>query len=267
MNPKVKTFLALTLSLFLIAVGSLSIKAYFLLDKLNLTVDKVNKTIDESSPSLISTINSSKSTATKIDNFITPERLKYLDEAARAQIDGTNQATQGAAGVTLATITTLEEFVQPAIADFRKEGKETFAEIKTEVKELQNLTRELTHQVNQNGDEVKALLEQGKSIIVKSEPELLTTLAKIKETSERLEILTNDPALAQTLRNIDSTSYSVSLISKDLSNLSHHFIDPIVNPKPPKNKFDKFLVRPTIKVLRVLNGYGNVLFFLDRVIP
>lgn len=255
------------LSVALLATLSVPITASYCLYELALFVRDGRQTINQISPELSATTASSKSLINKIDNFITPERLAYIDEATRSQIKSTDEATKGATRLTVATVNTLEKHIQPAIDELKTEAKETISALKQETHSLQALTQETTHQLKQNGDQVRSLLYTSESMLIKSEPELLATLAQLKASAESLEVLTNDPDLAQSLRNLKDTTYNVSLITNDLSDLSHHLIDPIVNPKPPKNKFDKFFVRPTVKVLRLLNGAGNVLFLVDRLNP
>lgn len=259
--------IAITLLPLLLTTLSVPITASYCLYELALFVRDGRKTINQTSPELLSTIASGKSLITKVDNFVTPERLAYIDDATRSQIKSTDEATKGATRLTVATVNTLEKHIQPAIDELKIEAKETITSLTKQVQSLDSLTKETTHQLKQNGDEVKSLLETSQSMIIKSEPELLATLAQLRGSAKSLEVLTNDPVLATTLRNIKDTTYHVSLISNDLSDLSHHLIDPIVNPKPPKNKFDKFFVRPTVKVLRILNGAGNVLFLVDRLNP
>jgi hypothetical protein len=227
----------------------------------------VRETVSKVSPEVISSTSHTKSVIEKLDNFINTERLSYIDQATRSQIKSTDEATKGATRLTVATVNTLEQHIQPAIDELRNEGKETLITLKQEVNELKSLTQTTTQQIQQNGEQVKVILERGEFILAKSEPELLSTLSRLKESAEAIEILTNDPALAETLRSIRDGTYHVSLISEDLQQLAHKTIKPIINPKPPKNSFDKYFIRPTIKVFRILNGAGNVLFLIDRLNP
>jgi len=245
----------------------IAITLTWLIGETALLVDQVRKTISKVSPEIISGTNHTKSVIEKLDNFINTERLSYIDQATRSQIKSTDEATKGATRLTVATVNTLEQHIQPAIDELRTEAKETLTTLKQEVNELKSLTQTTTEQIQQNGEQVKALLERGEIILAKSEPELLATLAKLKESSQALEILTNDPAVAKILHNIRDGTYHVSLISKDLQQLTHKTIEPIINPKPPKNSFDKYFIRPTIKVFKIVNGAGNVLFLIDRLNP
>lgn len=260
-------FIAITLLPIILTILSVPLTASYCLYEVALFVRDTRKTINQTSPELLSTVAATKSLISKVDNFVTKERLAYIDEATRSQIKSTDEATKGATRVTVATVNTLEQHIQPAIDELKTEAKETISSLKQEVKSLDSLTQETTHQVKQNGDQVKSLLDTSQSILIHSEPELLATLAEIKGSAKSLQVLTDDPALAETLRSINDTTYNVSLITNDLSDLSHYLIDPIINPKPPKNKFDKFLIRPTVKVLKILNGAGNVLFLVDRINP
>lgn len=212
---------------------------------------------------------------TKANNFLTPEYLDYLREATKAQLESTEQATQGASGITLATIDTLERHVQPAIDTFSKESAKTLqtirsvaeesqGDIKAELQELRALTVELKRQIAQNGDATHQLLQQGSIMIAKSQEDLLSTLASLRATSKQIEVLTNDPAITSLLHNIDDSAFHVSVISGDLAALAHHTIDPIVNPAPPKNSFDKYFVRPVIKIAKIVSGAGNVFYLIQR---
>jgi hypothetical protein len=255
------------LSVVFLVTLSVPITASYCLYELALLVREGRQAITQTSPELISTIASGKSLITKVDNFVTPERLAYIDEATRSQIKSTDEATKGATRLTVATVNTLEKHIQPAIDELKNDAKETISSLKKQIGSLDSLTQETTHQLKQNGDQVQSILRTSESLIIKSEPELIATLAQLKGSAKSLEVLTNDPNLIQTLSNIKDTTYNVSLLTNNLSDLSHHLIDPIINPKPPKNKFDKFFVRPTVKVLRILNGAGNVLFLVDRLNP
>lgn len=243
------------------------ITATWLLGETALLVGQIRKTINKVSPEIVSTSSHTNSVIEKLDNFINTERLSYIDQATRSQIKSTDEATKGATRLTVATVNTLEQHIQPAIDEIRQGGKETLTSLKQQVDELKSLTQTTTQQIQQNGEAVKVLLQKGEIILAKSEPELLSTLSKIKESAQAIDILTNDPALAETLRNIKDSSYQVSLISGDLQQLAEKTITPIINPKPAKNSVDKYFIRPTIKVLRLINGAGNVLFLIDRLSP
>lgn len=252
----------------------MALSATWLLSETALLVGQVRETITKVSPEVVSSSNHAKSVVEKLDNFINTERLSYIDQATRSQIKSTDEATKGATEatkgatrLTVATVNTLEQHIQPAIDELHNQGKETLTSLKQEVDELKSLTQATTKQIQQNGDQVKSLLEQGTTTLAKSEPELLATLAKLKESAEAIEVLTNDPALVETLGSIKNSTYHVSLISEDLQQLAHKTIEPIINPKPPKNSFDKYLIRPTIKVIKLLNGAGNVLFLVERLNP
>jgi seryl-tRNA synthetase len=259
--------IASILSIVLLAILAVPITASYCLYEIALFVRDGRQAIKQTSPELASTITSSKSLLTKIDSFITPDRLVYVDDAIKAQIKSTDEATKSANKVAIATAKTLENHLQPAIDELKSEAKETLLSVRKQVSSLDSLTKETTHQLKQNGDQVKSLLQTSESMIIKSEPELLATLAQLKGSAKSLQVITNDSALLDTLRNIKDSTYNVSLVTNDLSDLSRHLIDPIVNPKPPKNKFDKFFLRPTVKVLKILNGAGNVLFLVDRLNP
>ncbi len=239
----------------------------WLIGETALLIGQVRETINKVSPEVVSSTSHTKSVIEKLDNFINTERLSYIDQATRSQIKSTDEATKGATRLTVATVNTLEQHIQPAIDELRIEAKETLITLKQEVNELKSLTQATTEQIQQNGEQVKAILERGEIILAKSEPELLATLALLKESSQALEILTNDPAVAKILHNIRDGTYHVSLISEDLQQLTHKTIEPIINPKPPKNSFDKYFIRPTIKVFKIVNGAGNVLFLIDRLAP
>lgn len=188
----------------------------WLIGETALLVGQVRETVSKVSPEVISSTSHTKSVIEKLDNFINTERLSYIDQATRSQIKSTDEATKGATRLTVATVNTLEQHIQPAIDELRTEAKETLATLKQEVNELKSLTQATTEQIQQNGEQVKALLERGEIILAKSEPELLATISKLKETSQALEILTNDPAVAKILHNIRDGTYRVSLISEDL---------------------------------------------------
>lgn len=255
------------LSVILLATLAVPITASYCLYEIALFVRDARQAINQASQELISTIASSKSLVSKVDNYINADRLAYVDDAVKAQIKSTDEATKSANKVAIATAKTLENHLQPAIDELKNEAKQTLSSLTKQVHTLDSLTQETQHQLKQNGDQVQSLLKSSESLIIKSEPELLATLSQLRGNAHSLDVLTNDPALIDSLRNIKDATYNVSLLTNELSDLSHHFIDPIVHPKPPKNKFDKFLVRPTVKVLRILNGAGNVLFLVDRLNP
>lgn len=263
MHPKLINFLGFCLGLFLIFLSWCAIKAAILIDSLNETTQATKSIITQAKPKIDKTLSSFQSTTNKIDSFITPERLKYLDEAARAQIDGTNQATQGAAGVTLATITTLEEFVQPAISDFRSEGKETFGEIKTQIKELQKLTQELTHQVKQNGDSINQL-------IVHSDQEVTEILQEAKQSAKSIKLITSDPKILEIVSNLNDSSRSltdssanIEITTQEIADLSKYLIEPIVRPKPKKGIAK--VLSPLYTIFKFINGTGNILFLVNKI--
>lgn len=264
MHEKLINFIGFALGVFLVFASWVAVE-------LALLVDDTRILVNNNAPAITATVNDARDTtkkgkelAERANQFATVDRLKNLENAVNTQIFATQETTNNYGAIASETVNTLRNHVQPGIEDLRTEGKQTFAELRGEIHELQSLTKELTHQVEQNGDEVKLLLEQGRTLIAKSEPELLATLANINNLSAGAKILVNDPALKELIQNSNVTIGNIEIITGELADLSKHVIQPITNPKPTKG-FNKYFFQPTIKILRVLNGAGQVFFIINRL--
>jgi hypothetical protein len=97
----------------------------WLIGETALLVGQVRETVSKVSPEIVSSTSYTKSVIEKLDNFINAERLSYIDQATRSQIKSTDEATKGATRLTVATVNTLEQHIQPAIDELRTEAKET----------------------------------------------------------------------------------------------------------------------------------------------
>lgn len=122
---------------------------------------------------------------------------------------------------------------------------------------------EVREQIKQNGDELHKLLQQGNTLLIKSESELLATLQNINKTTYGLQVLTNDSNLTELIKNSNLTMSNIQVTTKELADLSTHLIEPIVRPRKTKG-LNKYLLQPTLKVLRVLNGTGNLVYLVSR---
>lgn len=261
---KVKVFIGFALGMFLVFASWVAVE-------LALLVDDTRILVNNNAPAITATVNDARDTtkkgkelAERVNQFATVDRLKNLDNAVNTQIYATQQTTNNYGAIADETVRTLRNHVQPGINDLRAEGKQTFADLRGEIHELQTLTKELTHQVQQNGDEIKELLAGTRSLIAHSEGELITTLQNINKLSAGANILVNDPALKELIQNSNLTIGNIEVITGELADLSKHVIEPITNPKPAKG-FNKYFFQPTIKILRVLNGAGQVFFIINRL--
>lgn len=260
----IKKFIGFAMGMFLIFASWVAVE-------LALLVNNTRSLVNNNTPAITATVNNARDTtregkelAERVNKFATVDRLRNLENAVNTQIEATQITTNAYAAIADETVRTLTKHVQPAVDDLKKESTETIAELRNEIKELQSLTKETTHQVKQNGDEAKLLLEQGRTLIAKSETELLATLANINKLSTGAQILVNDPALKELIQNSSLTVGNIEVITGELADLSKHVIEPITKPKPTKG-FNKYLFQPTIKILRLLNGAGQVFFVINRL--
>lgn len=122
---------------------------------------------------------------------------------------------------------------------------------------------EVREQIKQNGDELHKLLQQGNTLLIKSESELIATLQNINKTANGLQVLTNDPELTNLIKNSNLTMANIQVTTKELADLSTHLIEPIVRPRKTKG-LNKYLLQPTLKVFRFLNGTGNIVYLVSR---
>jgi len=270
MHEKLKTFVGFGLGFFLVIASCLGMYSLFLLEQIKQTVTKINQLIDTNSPAVTSTINSvrdsskeGKELVTRVNEFVDTDKLKNLDNAVNTQIYSAQTLTNSYKAIADKTVDTLAKQVDPGIEELRTEGKQTFAELRGEVQELQKLTSELTHQVNQNGDEVKLLVEQGRTLIAHSEKDLLATLENINKAANGIQILVNDPALKLLIQNASLTLANIQVITKEAADLSVHVVEPIVRPRKVTG-FARF-GQIVLKVVRTINGAGQVLFLIDRL--
>jgi hypothetical protein len=139
--------------------------------------------------------NGSKSIAQvgeRLNKFITPERLSYIDEAFRAQVNSTNSATEGASGISIATINTIEGYVQPLLDQARKQLVASEA-----------LTNELEVQVHSNGEASKTLL-------------IDSDLALLEIKAQLFHLLTNQD-IPRLIKGLADDAEEVSVLAKKLS--------------------------------------------------
>lgn len=263
---KIKVFIGFGLGAILILLCWLVLQGVFLLEETTKTVSKVNQLLDTNQPAITTTVNKAAKTVEDLSSLAskgkefteivaTTDRAKeianYLDilnfNSQLAQNDireAINQSKQ--------TSIMLSEQAKPILVSTNQlvlEGKAT--------------VEELRHQIKQNGDEVKLLLEQGRTLIAKSETELLATLSNINKASNGIQILVNDPKLKTLLQNADLTLSNIQIISSELKDLSVHLIEPIVRPR--KVTGIKKLIQPAYKIFRALTATGQILFIIERL--
>lgn len=263
---KVKVFVGFGLGAILILLCWLVVQGVFFLEEATNTVKKINKIIDTNQAAITTTVDKAAKTVEDLSSLAskgkefteivaTTDRAKeianYLDilnfNSQLAQNDireAINQSKQ--------TSIMLSEQAKPILVSTNQlvlEGKATVEEFR--------------HQIKQNGDEVKLLLEQGRTLIAKSEVELIATLSNINKTANGLQILVNDPKLKNTIQSADLTLQNVQVITKELADLSTYLIEPVVRPRRATGikRFGQIV----LKVFRVLNGTGQVLFLIDRI--
>jgi len=270
MHERIKNFIGFGLGLFLVIASVPTFYLLFLIDDLRLLVGKANKLVADNGPAITASVNNSQSISkdskelvTRINTFIDINRLKNLENAVNTQIFATQRTTNNYSAIAQETVNTLRNHVQPGINDLRTEGKQTFAELRGEVQELQELTSELTHQVNQNGDEAKLLLEQGRTLIAHSEKDLLATLENINKAANGIQILVNDPTLKALIQNASLTLANIQVITKEAADLSVHVVEPIVRPRKVTG-FARF-GQIVLKVVRTINGAGQVFFLINSI--
>lgn len=147
--------------------------------------------------------------------------------------------------------------------EVRKELLPVIRGVAANLEESKATIIEVREQIKQNGDEFHKLLQQGNTLLIKSESELLATLANINKTANGLQVLTNDSNLTELIKNSNLTMANIQVTTKELADLSTHLIEPIVRPRKTKG-LNKYLLQPTLKVLRVLNGTGNLVYLVSR---
>lgn len=228
------------------------------------------------------TANHIEQIAGRINGYLSPEKLKYFDEAIDYQMKSTEAATNGAGAVTEATRATLEEVVQPEIRragnTVEKVGKsavslldalaqttnENNARIAAQLEALTALTLELERQVKQNGDASKDLIVEGRVTVVQSRDEALAILKEIDQAAHGLNLRTNDPALAEMARSGAGIAGNVNIITGQAAALATHLVAPIVNKKPAKGFFGK-LKRGLVHAYTVVNGAGTFFVIVNRL--
>ena len=270
MHERIKNLLGFGLGLFLVIASCLGIYSFFILEQIKETATKINQLIDTNSSALTSSVNNiqtitkdSKELVTRVNQFVDVDKLKNLNNAVNTQIYSAQTLTNSYKAIADKTVDTLAKQVDPGIEDLRNEGKQTFAELRGEVQELQRLTSELTHQVNQNGDEAKLLLEQGRTLIAHSEKDLLATLENVNKAANGIQILVNDPALKILIQNASLTLANIQVITKEAADLSVHVVEPIVRPRKVTG-FARF-GQIVLKVVRTINGAGQVFFLINSI--
>ncbi len=224
-------------------------KVDIILSNLESSTEKLNKTLDNVS----ATLDNAKAFS---DIVLTVDRAKSLNNyfdvlESNAHITTTN--LQFAVAESLETSRDIRNKLNPLLL----EATDT-------VREGKNLVIEINHQVKQNGDQLHSLLNQGETLLAKSEKDLLSTLENINKTTNGLQLLTNDPELSNLIKQSSLTMSNIQVTTKELADLSTHFIEPIVRPRKTKG-LNKYLLQPTLKVLRILNGSTNVLYLISRV--
>lgn len=215
--------------------------------------------IENSANNLETTTKEIAATSTKsriiIDSVATAERIREFNNYLDLLNYNSQLITNDLRFAIAENLTTSREV--------RKELLPVIRGVAANLEESKATIIEVRQQIKQNGDELHKLLQQGNTLLIKSESELLATLQNINKTTYGLQVLTNDSNLTELIKNSNLTMSNIQVTTKELADLSTHLIEPIVRPRKTKG-LNKYLLQPTLKVLRVLNGTGNLVYLVSR---
>jgi DNA-directed RNA polymerase beta' subunit len=132
---------------------------------------------------------------------------------------------------------------------------------------IEKVANEIEQQVKQNGDSAKGVLDETtntlkviKTVTMDTQEEVAALLQQTTLAMKGVQILTNDPELAKSVKNANLILGNLGIVTESFAKVTHDF----AFGTPPKNKFDKYFVRPLKYVVQFFAGAGNVIVFASK---
>mgnify|MGYP006052930857 CR=1 FL=1 len=158
--------------------------------------------------------------------------------------------------------------INKQIKDIGEKTGTTLTSANLAILEVKELTGETKVQIKQNGDAIKELIVSGNALLV-PEGSITKTMDELQKAIHGINVITNDPNLTYLLRNANITmknlgdiTYNANLTVYEIARLSKHLTDKIIG-SPPKNWADKYILRPTLTVLKTVGAFGQIYYLLS----
>jgi hypothetical protein len=208
----------------------------------------------------------SANSATFVRQFTDETHRTNLDEYIKLQLQHTRhtasygrQAAREIRGIIKDTREILETDIKQLIATAN-------VAVAANSRALLATNDELRKQIATNGGQTSLVLTNATTALETANATLLTAnqlLSSVKDTTllelnneieqlskltSHLTVLAGDPEIANAIKSLSQTSANIEVITADLSTLTGR----LARPQPPKNAFDKYVVRPAGSTLRLL---------------
>jgi hypothetical protein len=256
------TLLFLTLTFI---AGAVYLKANKIADE---TKEYIAKKVEPKVANILTNVEATTSSTQKasdrFENYFTDDVMDAIRNDFSVSAGSAQQTATSSAGLADTISSSFNHHINPLIDTYNTEGKSVLSALAGQVTLLQTLTQEMTRQVKQNGDSFNTVLTTFNATIVQSREEALRLIKETANAAHGVSVITNDSEIAEGIHSAAGSMKNVEVITGELAELSKHTIEPIVNPPAPKNGFDKFFVRPTLKVLKFVSGVGNVFYIVGR---
>jgi len=262
----IKKFIGFALGVFLIFASWVAVE-------LALLVRDSRKLVNDNTLAITATVNNLKAASDKAptiandlalavvkgkdfaDTALTKDRARSLDNYFDVLEINAHLGTTG-----------LQEAIKESVKtsqDLRAKMNPLADEVRELVKEGKLTVIETRHQIKQNGDEIHALLVEGKTLVRDSKEKLIATLDEVNKAANGVQILVNEPELKEIIHSSNLTLQNIQVITKETADLSTYLIEPIVRPRKATGlaRFGQIV----LKVIRVVNGSGQILFLIDRL--
>jgi len=132
---------------------------------------------------------------------------------------------------------------------------------------FEKVGQEMERQIQQNGNSAKGVLDEAKDTIkelktftVDTKEEVIALLQETTQTMKGVTLLTNDPALVEGLKNANVNLANIAIITDAFGKLSKD----LAYGSEPKNKFDKYFLRPLGYTIKFAMGAGNIFVFASK---
>lgn len=161
----------------------------------------------------------------------------------------------------------LADNLNETVKELRPKISSNLEESEKLITSLSKVLNQAEFQLKQNGDAAKETILAGKqtleelsSFTATTKTEVVLLLKEATKTTQGISVITNDPELASVIRNANLNLANLAVVSDALGKVAKDF----AYGTPPKNKLDKFLIRPFKYAVRLFAGATQLLVLIER---